>query len=240
MIGTFNLYITPTLKNTTHGFLSNKDYKICLLAYKTLTNQQPTYTMVFHFRHILFKQGLLIHLFCPFHMSDHHLAKGHSLSSVHDSGIHFLLIPETRLLYTNIPFQAQNTPFQNCIRSLDSFSSPLSVYPDFDSCYSHFMPIVCHLVLNKIARTEFPYIRTDGVELALWFAQAFCYKPRTFSKRTENISVQESLRTNLWELLKSELWKGWKGWTPAGLTYVFAKGVSDQVRDPLIPRNSLQ
>ena len=30
------------------------------------------------------------------------------------------------------------------------------------------------------------------------------------------------------------------GWTPAGLTYVFAKGVSDQVRDPLTPRNSLQ
>ena len=30
------------------------------------------------------------------------------------------------------------------------------------------------------------------------------------------------------------------GWTPAGLTYVFAEGVSDQVRDPLTPRNSLQ
>ena len=28
------------------------------------------------------------------------------------------------------------------------------------------------------------------------------------------------------------------GWAPAG-TYVFAKGVSDQVRDPLTPRNSL-
>ena len=30
------------------------------------------------------------------------------------------------------------------------------------------------------------------------------------------------------------------GCAPAGLTYVFAKGVSDQVRDPLTPRNSLQ
>ena len=58
---------------------------------------------------------------------------------------------------------------------------------------------------NKIGRTEFPYIRTDGVELAPWFAQAFCYKPRTFPKRTENISIQESLRTSLWALLKSEL-----------------------------------
>ena len=42
---------------------------------------------------------------------------------------------------------------------------------------------------NKIGRTEFPYIRTDGVELAPWFAQASCYKPRTFSKRTENVPV---------------------------------------------------
>ena len=30
------------------------------------------------------------------------------------------------------------------------------------------------------------------------------------------------------------------GWAPAGLTYVFAKGVSDQVRDPLTPRSSFQ
>ena len=30
------------------------------------------------------------------------------------------------------------------------------------------------------------------------------------------------------------------GWAPVGLTYVFAKGVSDQVRDPPTPRNSLQ
>ena len=42
---------------------------------------------------------------------------------------------------------------------------------------------------NKIGRTEFPYIRTDGVELVPWFAQAFCYKPRTFLERTENIPV---------------------------------------------------
>ena len=42
---------------------------------------------------------------------------------------------------------------------------------------------------NKIGWTEFPYIRTDGVELTPWFAQAFCYKPRTFSERTENIPV---------------------------------------------------
>jgi hypothetical protein len=38
-------------------------------------------------------------LFFPFHMSDHHLARGLSLSLAHDSGIHSLLTPETRLLY---------------------------------------------------------------------------------------------------------------------------------------------
>ena len=41
---------------------------------------------------------------------------------------------------TNIPFQTQNTPLQNCVSSLGSFPYPLTVYPDFDSCYSHFMP----------------------------------------------------------------------------------------------------
>ena len=51
--------------------------------------------IVFHFRHILFLRDLLIHSFFPFHMSDHHLAKGLSLSLVHDFGIHYLhLIPE--------------------------------------------------------------------------------------------------------------------------------------------------
>jgi hypothetical protein len=38
-------------------------------------------------------------LFFPFHMSNHHLAKGLSLSSVHDFGIHYLPIPEIRILY---------------------------------------------------------------------------------------------------------------------------------------------
>ena len=62
-------------------------------------NNLHIFTIVFHFRHTLFLHDLLIHLFFPFHMSDHHLAKGLSLSSVHDSGIQSLLTPETRLLY---------------------------------------------------------------------------------------------------------------------------------------------
>ena len=49
------------------------------------------------------------------------------------------LIPETHLLYQySVP--DSNTPLQNCVPSLGSFPSPWTVYPDFDSCYSHFMP----------------------------------------------------------------------------------------------------
>ena len=80
-------------------------------------NNLHIFTIVFHFRHTLFLRDLLIHLFFPFHMSDHHLAKGLSLSSVHDSGIHSLLILETRLLYQySVP--DSNTPLQNCVPSL--------------------------------------------------------------------------------------------------------------------------
>ena len=88
-------------KNYT-GFLSNKELitKSVFSHTKHLQiNNLHISTIVFHFRHILFLHDLLIHLFSPFHMSDHHLAKGLSLSSVHDSGIHSFLIPETRLLY---------------------------------------------------------------------------------------------------------------------------------------------
>ena len=94
-------HITPTLKNYI-GFLSNKELttKFVFSHTKHLQiNNLHISTIVFHFRHTLFLHDLLIHLFSPFHMSDHHLAKGLSLSSVPDSGIHSLLIPETRLLY---------------------------------------------------------------------------------------------------------------------------------------------
>ena len=84
------------------GFLSNKEStkKPVFSHTKHLQiNNLHIFTIVFHSRHILFLHDLLIHLFFPFHMSDHHLAKGFSLSSVHDSGIHSPLIPETHLLY---------------------------------------------------------------------------------------------------------------------------------------------
>ena len=84
------------------GFLSNKESttKPVFSHTKHLQIQNlHIFTIVFHSRHILFLHNLLIHFFFPFHMSDHHLVKGLSLSSVHDSGFQPLLIPETRLLY---------------------------------------------------------------------------------------------------------------------------------------------
>ena len=127
-------------KNYT-GFLSNKESitKSVFSHTKHLQiNNLHIFTIVFHFRHILFLHDLLIHLFFPFHMSDHHLAKRLSLSSVHDSGIHSLLIPETRLLY-QCPVPGSKHTSSKLLSSLGSFPSPWTVYPDFDSCYSHFM-----------------------------------------------------------------------------------------------------
>ena len=128
-------------KNYT-GFQSNKESitnSVFSHTKHSQINNLHIFTIVFHFRHTLFLHDLLIHSFFPFHMSDHHLAKGLSLSLVHDFGIHSLLIPEIQILY-QLSVQAQNTPLQNCIPSLGSFPSPWTVYPDFDSCYSHFMP----------------------------------------------------------------------------------------------------
>ena len=93
-------HITPTLKKLHWLPIKQRiDYKLCLLTYKTQINNLHILTIVFHFRHTLFLHDLLIHSFFPFHMSDHHLAKGLSLSLVHDFGIHYLLIPEIRILY---------------------------------------------------------------------------------------------------------------------------------------------
>ena len=128
-------------KNYT-GFLSNKESitKPVFSHTKHLQiNNLHIFTIVFHSRHILSLHDLLIHLFFPFHMSDHHLAKGLSLSLVQDSGIHSPWYPKL-VFSTNIPFQTQNTPLQNCVPSLGSFPSTWTVYPDFDSCYSNFMP----------------------------------------------------------------------------------------------------
>ena len=69
-------------------------------------------------------------LFFPFHMSDHHLAKGLSLSSVHASGIHSPLIPETHLLYQySVP---DSKPTSSKLRSLPRlFPISLDCLPGF-------------------------------------------------------------------------------------------------------------
>ena len=93
-------HITPTLKKLHWLPIKQRiEYKLCLLTYKTQINNLHIFTIVFHFRHTLFLHDLLIHSFFPFHMSDHHLAKGLSLSLVHYFGIHYLLIPEIQILY---------------------------------------------------------------------------------------------------------------------------------------------
>ena len=94
-------HITPTLKNYT-GFQSNKESitnSVFSHTKHSQINNLHIFTIIFHSRHTLFLHDLLIHSFYPFHMSDHHLAKGLSLSSVHDFGIHYLPIPEIRILY---------------------------------------------------------------------------------------------------------------------------------------------
>ena len=93
--------------NTSHQHLKNytgfqsKNRLQTLSFHVQNTYKSTTYIslQVFQIRHILFLQDLLIHSFFPFHMSDHHSAKGLSLSLVHDFGIHYLLIPEIHLLY---------------------------------------------------------------------------------------------------------------------------------------------
>ena len=81
---TKNIYTNSVFSHTKHSQINNLHI----------------FTIVFHFRHTLFLHDLLIHSFYPFHMSDHHLAKGlFLLSSVHDFGIHYLPIPEIRILY---------------------------------------------------------------------------------------------------------------------------------------------
>ena len=142
-------HITPILKKLHWLPIKQRiDYKLCLLIYKTQINNLHIFTIVSHFRHILFLQDLLIHLFFPFYMSDHHLATGLSLSSVHDSGIHSIPIPETRLLYQySVPSSKHTSSKLLSLPRL--FPISLTVYPDFESCYSYILcPIKWNLVLD--------------------------------------------------------------------------------------------
>ena len=138
-------HITPTLKKL--HWLPIKQRSITKSVFSHTKHLQINnlhiFTIVFHFRHILFLRDLLIHLFFPFHMSDHHLAKGLSLSSVHDSGIHSLLILETRLLYQYSVPDSKHTSSK--LRSLPR------LFPISLDCLPGFLilcPIEWHLVLD--------------------------------------------------------------------------------------------
>ena len=124
-------HITATLKKLHWLPIKQRiDYKICLLTYKTLTNQQPTYlcnSLSFPSHSVSTQSSDSLVLSIPYVRSS--LVIGPRLWNS--------LPPDTRS--TNIPFQAQNTLSKLC-SSLGSFPSPFMVYPDFDSCYSHFMP----------------------------------------------------------------------------------------------------
>ena len=130
-------HITPTLK-TLHWLPIKQriDYKTCLLTYKTLTNQQPTYlynSLSFPSHSVSTRSSDSLVLSIPYVWS----LLGKRAFSVIGPRLWNSLPPDTRnsssLPSTNIPFQTQNTPLQNCVPSLGSFPSPwgLDCLPGF-------------------------------------------------------------------------------------------------------------
>ena len=101
-------HITPILKKLHWLPIKQRiDYKLCLLTYKTLQIQQPTYLYnSLSFLLTLCLQDHLIHRFCPSHMSEHLWVKGPFLSLLQDSGTPSRLTPVTRYLFLH---SAQNS-----------------------------------------------------------------------------------------------------------------------------------
>ena len=135
-------HITPILKKLHWLPIKQRiNYKLCLLTYKTLTNQQPTYlynSLSFPSHSVSTRSSDSLVLSIPYVRSS--LGK-RAFSVIGPRLWEFTPSWYPKLVFfTNIPFPAQNTPLQNCFPSLGSFPSPWTVYPDFDSCYSHFMP----------------------------------------------------------------------------------------------------
>ena len=125
------------------GFQSNKESitNSVFSHTKTLTNQQPTYlynSLSFPSHSVSTRSFDSLVLSIPYVRS----SLGKRAFSVIGPRLWNSLPPDTRNLNSLPTFRSrpQNTPLQNCIPSLGSFPSPWTVYPDFDSCYSHFMP----------------------------------------------------------------------------------------------------
>ena len=132
---------------------------------KTLTNQQPTYlynSLSFPSHSVSTRSSDSLVLSIPYVRSS--LDK--RAFSVIGPRLWNSLPPDTRNseFSTSFSFQAQNTPLQNCIPSLGSFPSPWTVYPDFDSCYSHF-----------ITYRMTPSVRPRAIEVHYYYYYLYYY-----------------------------------------------------------------
>ena len=117
------------------------DYKLCLLTYKTLTNQQPTYlynSLSFPSHSVSTRSSDSLVLSIPYVRS----SLGKRAFSVIGPRLWNSLPPDTQNSNSLPTFRSRLKThlFKIAFPSLGSFPSPWTVYPDFDSCYSHFMP----------------------------------------------------------------------------------------------------
>ena len=135
-------HITPTLKKLHWLPIRQRiNYKICLLTYKTLTNKQPTYlynSLSFPSHSVSTRSSDSLVLSIPYVRS----SLGKRAFSVIGPRLWNSLPPDTRNSSSLPIFRSRLKThlFKIAFPSLGSFPSPLTVYPDFDSCYSHFMP----------------------------------------------------------------------------------------------------
>ena len=126
-------HITPTLKKLHWLPIKQRiDYKICLLTYKTLTNQQPTYlynSLSFPSHSVSTRSSDSLVLSIPYVRSS--LGKRAFLCH-RSTTLEFTPSWYSKLVFsTNIPFQTQNTPLQNCVPSPRLFPISLDCLPGF-------------------------------------------------------------------------------------------------------------
>ena len=134
-------HITPTLKKLHWLPLKQRiDYKLCLLTYKTLTNQQPTYlynSLSFPSHSVSTRSSDSLVLSIPYVRS----SLGKRAFSVIGPRLWNSLPPDTRNSNSLPTFRSKlKTHFFKIAFPPWALPSPWTVYPDFDSCYSHFMP----------------------------------------------------------------------------------------------------
>ena len=157
----------------------------------SLTNQQP-------FRHALFLHDL--HLFFPFHVTWQKGFLCHRSTTLEFTPSWY---PEFEFS-TSFPFQAQNTPLQNCIPSLGSFPSSWTVYPDFDSCYSHCMPY-----------RMTPSVRHRAIEVHYYYYYSVAYT-RWYRRTQRKAATINQLACPRYSLYVQLLCSGTQCTTPKG------------------------